>query len=1448
MAIDNPGSEGLNLGASIEQLRYWQQQMEAALVQERQERIAAAEAERDLNNQRLQNLQELMDMRKAYLEKMKQLEEEGITELSDLEQTLHSQRSEEEMETFRKNLAEKEELLQQSQARINKSASEQSDNPPSSKSGKKRGRAAQTPVETIARPRTSGTESTRQAAVTGTGTTGTGRATTGPNGTGVSTNVPPTTAGLEISPNATNLESLTLSQLVDGLNAIDSKISALLDLQTGAPWLSSLIQTLQKTQADRPATTGLPNLTGTLRALTDVLSKIKSTTRQEHDQVRTETATPPTVRRESTEEPTAVTNVSIDSPPVVVNVPETSVSTEVDSNGALLEAIRELAALQQDNSWISELSKYISYPSVPQTPDYSSALAGIHNEVYSLTEKLASIILQTATRSDTTTTKALEQLTPTDYSGVLQTVLGQLTSFVRQPAESTNTPTEPAEATSRRPSGIGTEGGEIYITPESLTGLQPALRELVSPIINNLAGFIAESDDPRKMLESVTSSLEGFITEHSKDPKSPKDSTKTLVKYTGGQKALDSSGKATNTADELSEILAVLLDGVDDIEARFAKLLSESKIAATPSDGGDFTFGINDDTADQISRALVASGKNWEAAMIAHVNNIAKIEQGFILDSRLLQVESTALKWQKEAEHSEAFLKTQEQLIATAVAQEEAAGRVVDEAALENIKKQVNLELKSLDTYTTFQLASIQQVSMQQQRAIEEQQEIRQKLEWETTRSIDDLKRTLAAQQEAREADYMKRFAAEREELIQAEIDATEARNGGRGVSAEELKAIYDRIDAEFQYTEAYKNKQRAKDRKEKEKERRDEEKRKTKEAKEKREGAKRAYSEFKEEGTWAEKKQAIAHYAEERGISTKQAGAEVAMNAAMNALADLAKQLENKVDSLGHYQGVIDTRLQGSSNKQSGGSYWKQLSKDMISVGAVTPFFKQEDFANNIESLVNKGISFNLKQRAFLMTIQEKIANTFEVADGTLLRLIRVQQADTTASRLGMESALNSFLNNMYETSEYLTDVASSVRGSLMEMEALMGAKAATEVEYQVQKWMGSLYSVGMSQEAVTSISNALGQIASGDVNALSGDGAGNLLIMAANEIGLPIADMLAKGIDSKQTNDLLQAVVNYLADLSKATADNRVVQQQLASVYGIKASDMQAAVNLAVSKNNTINAIYQSSKYSNMSYDQMLGQLNNMAGSMINRTSMGEFLTNIWENAQYSAASSMANNPVTYLIYKLAGLLDDAVGGIALPFVNVMGFGVDLNTTVADLMRVASVSASVLGNLGPMISGLASSFSGQGMLRKMGIDSGSNLSVVTRGSGTAGASIAAGGSTSESGYVGNSNGGDVKNATIQDAEDSKKKEMIQAKEEAEENQVDVLNSYVLKIYTLLEEVVSGTSSIRVRTSGIGGSHTSNGTGSGDSFSNGNYGGTSTGSGAPGGGDGNGNWVLVMG
>lgn len=544
--------------------------------------------------------------------------------------------------------------------------------------------------------------------------------------------------------------------------------------------------------------------------------------------------------------------------------------------------------------------------------------------------------------------------------------------------------------------------------------------------------------------------------------------------------------------------------------------------------------------------------------------------------------------------------------------------------------------------------------------------------------------------------------------------------------------------------------------------------------------------------GTFNERKQALQNLTHDE-TGAKDPGK--AISAAMTLLSDMAAKLEKKIDDIASYKSTIDTRLQGSSNETYAGSYWDQLSRDMTSIGSINPFFKQETFANNMKELVNRGIAFDLKQRAFLMTIQDKIANTFDVADGTLRRLIRIQQEDSTAGRLGMESALNTFLNNMYETSEYLSDVADSVRGSLEEMQSLMQGAEASEVEYQVQKWLGSLYSVGMSQGSVQSISDALGKIAAGQIEGLTNGGAGNLLIMAANEAGLSVADILTGGINSDDTNKLLEASVNYLAELADSAADNRVVQQQLADVFGVKASDLRAATNL-VTKGSVKSIVGNS-----LNYGDMISQLLSMAGSMGSRTSMAELMTNFWENGQYTLASSMASNPISYFIYKMAGGLDSMVGGIDLPFVNVLGSGVDLNTTVSDLMRVGAMSVGILGSIGPLISGLGSSFSGVAMLNKLGISGESGLAITPRGTGSSlvGAG-AAGISTSESGYVGNASGSDIKDSTMQEAADSKKQLMIEAKESEEANEITVLNTTVLKIYELLDDVANGDKSLRVR------------------------------------------------
>lgn len=253
---------------------------------------------------------------------------------------------------------------------------------------------------------------------------------------------------------------------------------------------------------------------------------------------------------------------------------------------------------------------------------------------------------------------------------------------------------------------------------------------------------------------------------------------------------------------------------------------------------------------------------------------------------------------------------------------------------------------------------------------------------------------------------------------------------------------------------------------------------------------------------------------------------------------------------------------------------------------------------------MVSRGVSFDVEQRAFLETIKDKIATTFDANNSALSRLIRIQQQDTTAGRLGMESALTSFLNNMYETSEYMHEVASSIKSTLEEAESLMGAQSAAAFEYEVQKWMGSMYSVGMSNSAVNSIAGALGQIAAGQISGLTGGGSGNLVIMAANNAGLSLSDILAGGLTDQSTNMLLNAMVEYLAGIYNETKGNNVVQQQFASVFGITASDLKSAANL----NRSRSAIAGNS----LNYAGMIGQLQSMANSMYSRTGVGEMLGN--------------------------------------------------------------------------------------------------------------------------------------------------------------------------------------------------------------------------------------------
>ena len=295
-----------------------------------------------------------------------------------------------------------------------------------------------------------------------------------------------------------------------------------------------------------------------------------------------------------------------------------------------------------------------------------------------------------------------------------------------------------------------------------------------------------------------------------------------------------------------------------------------------------------------------------------------------------------------------------------------------------------------------------------------------------------------------------------------------------------------------------------------------------------------------------------------------------------------------------------------------------------MNAVGS-NPYVKLADLLKNASAAVEHGIAYNVEQRAFLETIRDDIATTFDAFDASLLRIIRLQQNDTTAARMGLEASLTQLFNNYFKDTSYLNNAFDTVSSNLTEAIAQMGAEEGTAFEYTVQKWLGSLYSVGMSDSAVSNIANALGMLGSGNVSGLSGNSAmQNLIVMAASRIGLSYADMLTEGLDADTTNKLLASMVEYLQEI--ADSDNKVVKSQYAEIFGMTAADLVAIKNLGT----TVSSLTKDT----LTYSGAVSELVNQMNQLPFRLSLGEMTGNAIDNAIYSIGAGIADNPVTYAL----------------------------------------------------------------------------------------------------------------------------------------------------------------------------------------------------------------------
>ena len=459
-------------------------------------------------------------------------------------------------------------------------------------------------------------------------------------------------------------------------------------------------------------------------------------------------------------------------------------------------------------------------------------------------------------------------------------------------------------------------------------------------------------------------------------------------------------------------------------------------------------------------------------------------------------------------------------------------------------------------------------------------------------------------------------------------------------------------------------------------------------------------------------------------------------IQSAYNAFTGKAVQSMNKAEQvMVNYQSRVNASLQGSDKDF-------ESMMDMVTTNlAISSSVKMEEVIDNIKKASDSGIVYNIEQRAFLESVSDKIAHTFDAFDSNLTRLIRLQQADTTAARLGMEASLTKLFNSTFSDSSYLSDVYDSVSQAIIDANSQMTRDQSAEFEYTLQKWLGSLYSLGMSDSAVTEIAQGVNYLATGDVTSLANNTSlQTLMAMSASNAGLDYAQLLLNGLDASTTNKLLESMVLYLKDIAE-NSDSQVVKSAYGDIFNMSLSDMKAISNLTTADISSISG-------TNMSYGGMLNETNNQLQMIKKRSAASENIQNIYDNVLFGMGMNMVNNPGTWVMKKMLDFMDDTGLKINIPSLGVLGNFLDLNTDVNSLLNLGLGLSGAMSLVGTVLSSIAN---GNGL----SLDKWGGTEYTQRGTGMGNLLSTMTGETSSSTFVTNTNSTDMTNSALASATD---------------------------------------------------------------------------------------------
>ena len=526
------------------------------------------------------------------------------------------------------------------------------------------------------------------------------------------------------------------------------------------------------------------------------------------------------------------------------------------------------------------------------------------------------------------------------------------------------------------------------------------------------------------------------------------------------------------------------------------------------------------------------------------------------------------------------------------------------------------------------------------------------------------------------------------------------------------------------------------------------------------------AEAEMKVEEANSEKKQAMSDaFAKAVEEDLSRAG-----KAAMNVMNKVGGSIDSNLDAMFGSQGKMMGRLQGLRDATGSMFDWADAVSDVSDTIGFSGVVSKKNVVAKMVELVDSGVAYNIELRAFLAETSENIAATFDATNGTLLRLIRIQQADSTAARLGMEASLTKLFNSYFQDTSYLANnVSESVSAAILDASAVMSKENSLAFEYTLQKWLGALYSIGLSEETVSSIATGINYLGTGNVSALSGNTQlQSLLTMAASKSGFSYDEILTNGLSAENTNDLLKGIVELLTDINNSQ-NNLVTKSAYADLFGMSLTDLRTFSSLT---SDEITNLYNTTA----SYQSLVKETESQLTQIQNRISLSSLVDTAIDNALVGTAEAIGSNAFTYGTWKALGVLTDYVGEIKIPSVLAAGFGLSSDI---DLLNVAKTGMVGFGLIGSLIGALSGSSNGGPTLlsnwnfsENSTTQRGNTLSVINSG-------VTQNTSYSAKLGVGSASGSDVEAVSTESAQDKAYESSGVSSEEVQEGKDITKNIY---------------------------------------------------------------------